>query len=332
MKILVTGATGFIGFRLTERLSEQGHVVVATSRSAEAQAERFPEGVTPRDLDITLPEGMGVALAGVDVVVHAAARVGDWGAREEFFSTDVDGTRAVLEAARRAEVPRFIHVSSITVYGLEAEGPVTESSPRVDPETCPYAYTAAKSAAEAVVEAAREDGYPVIIVRPGYVYGPNSHHWTDRPATLIRKGLAGVPSDRGYSNTVYVDNVCALVETCCSHEAALGETFHVVDLGLQDWGIFFDGYAEVLGFGGKPEKKTVPRRPAGLMRTLAVVSEVASMVLRKAPLLSRYALEMLAFRGHFPMDHAETVLGWTPPVSAEEGMRRTQAYLKERYP
>jgi nucleoside-diphosphate-sugar epimerase len=324
VRVLVTGATGFIGERSTRLLAEQGHEVVAASRSAEQKADRFGAGVTPRSLDITDPGSFGDAFEGVDAVVHTAAMVGDWGAREDFMRFAADGTRAVVDAARAAGVPRFVHVSSIAVYRLEAEGAVPETSPRRDPDTCPFAYAAAKSAAEGVVEEAREGGYDVVIVRPGNVYGPGSVSWTDRVAETMRMGLAAVPRDQGPSNTVYVDNVCALLAECCVNDAAAGQTFNAVDLGVQPWSEFFGGYAEVVG-------KRVRVHPPGLMLALASLLEGVAKLTGRPPMLTRMVLAFFRFQGHLAMDHAQEVLGWSPPISAAEGMKRTQAYLVEKF-
>lgn len=319
MHILVTGATGYIGRRLVERLAEQGHAVVAASRSATNAS--FPSRVTPRALDVTDPGTFGDAFVGLDAVVHAAAMVGDWGAREAFFATDEGGTRNVLVAARTQNIPVFIHVSSVAVYGLAHQGAVTEDTPRV-PRTDPSAYTAAKSAAEDVVDELRAQGYPVTVVRPANVYGPGSPLWTARPAAMIRKGMLSLPPGSGRSNTVYVDNVCALIETCLSDPRARGQTMHVADGGEQDFAAFFGQYAAAVG--GR-----VPLRPLWLLRALATGMEGVARLSGRPPLLTHEALGFILFQGWFPMDHAREVLGFTPPISAEEGMRRTLDWIRE---
>jgi nucleoside-diphosphate-sugar epimerase len=321
MRVLVTGATGFIGGRLVQMLVDKGHSVVATSRSATRAT--FPPGVVARDLDITDPGTFGDAFNGVDAVVHTAALVGDWGKREDFFKFDEGGTRNVLAAARAAKVPIFVHTSSIAVYGMARSGPLPEETPRI-PTTAPAAYNAAKSAAEGAVEQARAEGYPATIVRPGNVYGPASHHWTVRPTTLISKGLMSMPPGTGPSNTVYVDNVCALLIACLESPAARGETFHVVDEGLQSFHAFFSHYAQAIG-------KKVPVRPLFVLHLLATVLEAVARVTGKPPLATHEAIDFVVFQGHFPMDKAARVLGFKPPISSTEGMARTVAWLKDHF-
>ena len=317
MRVLVTGATGFIGSRLVDRLVEQGHEVVATSRSAERRA--WPEGVQARGMDITAPDSFGTAFEGVDAVVHLAALVTEWGPREEFFLHGEEGTRHVVDAARAAGVPVFVHVSSIAVYGLAHSGPVSEDFPRV-PREDPIAYNAAKSAAEGVIEAARAEGYPATIVRPANVYGPGAPSWTVRAAALIDKGLMALPPVTGPSNTVFVDNVVALLITTLEDERARGETFHVVDAERQDWAAFFGQYAQALG-------KRVPARPLWFLRGLASVLETLSRFTGKPPLASHDALAYILSEAWYPMEKCARVLGFTPPVPASEGMACTLAWL-----
>lgn len=317
MKVLVTGATGFIGSRLVELLAERGHAVIAASRSAEARS--WPTGVQAKRLDITDPGSFGGAFDRVDAVVHAAALVGDWGPREDFFRHCEDGTRHVVQAARAAGVPVFVHVSSVAVYGLAKSGPIPEDTARV-PSTDRIAYNAAKSAAEGVIEDARAEGYPATIVRPANVYGPRAPNWTERPVALIRKGLMGLPRGAGPSNTVYVDNVAALLITTVEDERARGETFHVVDSERQDWNAFFGQYATALG-------KRVPVRPLWFLRALATVLETLSRITGRAPLVSHDALAFVLSQGWYPMEKCQRVLGFTPPVPASEGMTRTLAWI-----
>lgn len=317
MRTLVTGATGFIGSRLVELLVARGHEVVAASRGAEGRV--WPAGATPKALDITDPATFGRAFDGVEAVVHAAALVSDWGPREDFFRHSATGTENVLRAAQTAGVPVFVHVSSIAVYGLTREGPIPEHTPRT-PETDPIAYNAAKSAAEGVIERARAEGYPATIVRPANVYGPGAPNWTVRPAALIRKGLMGLPPGAGPSNTVYVDNVAALLIATLEDERARGETLHVVDPERQDWGAFFGQYAAALG--GR-----VPVRPLWFLRGLATASEAVARLTGWPPLVSHDALAWLLAQGWYPMARCEHVLGFSPPVSASEGMARTVAWL-----
>jgi nucleoside-diphosphate-sugar epimerase len=320
-RILVTGATGFIGGHLVRYLVERDYEVVACARTAEEKQRLFPAGVTARNLDITNPDSFGDAFAGVDAVVHAAAMVGDWGPSEDFLRTDRDGTGHVLDAAQGAGVPEFLHVSSITVYGFRVEGVVPEETPIVT--ASPWPYMQAKADAERLVEQARATGYPVTIVRPANVYGPGSVSWTLRPARLIRNRLISLPKGFGPSNTVYVENVVALIEACLYDDRARGETFHIVDEGTMGFDVFFGQYAEALGRG------RVPVLPRWLQDRFAVGLEMGARLTGLAPPVTRHVLDFLCFPGHYTNDRSRRLLGFDPPVPAEAGMQRTLAYLQD---
>jgi nucleoside-diphosphate-sugar epimerase len=272
-----------------------------------------------KDLDITQPDTFGGIFTAVDAVVHAAALVGDWGPLEAYQKIDREGTANVLQAAERAQVTRFVHVSSITVYGFRHEGAITEDAPVVDESYWPYMQ--AKADAERVVEQARRQGYPVTIVRPGNVYGPRSDPWTVRPAKLVNNRLISLPKGFGPSNTVYVENVCALIAKCIVDERAKGETFHVVDEAVMGFDAFFGEYAKALGRGA------VPIRPRWLLNLLAAGLETGARLTGRDPLITRCALDFLCFPGHYSNEKSKRVLGFVPSVSAEEGMARTIAYL-----
>jgi nucleoside-diphosphate-sugar epimerase len=318
-RILVTGATGFIGGHLVRYLVDRDYQVVACARSAEDKRESFPAGVIPKRLDITNPATFGKVFETVDAVVHAAALVGDWGPPEAFFATDRDGTRNVLAAAVEANVPRFVHISSITVYGFLKDGLVTEEAAIVDKS--PWPYMQAKADAERLVLQARAAGYPVTIVRPGNVYGPGSVAWTLRPAKLIRNRLISLPRGFGPSNTVYVDNVLALIEACLRDDRAAGESFHVVDEGVMGYDAFFGQYAKALGRG------PVQILPRWLLNRSAAVLELGARLSGWPPLVTRHVLDYLCFPGHYRNDKSRRLLGLEPPVSADVGMARTLTYL-----
>lgn len=318
-RILVTGATGFIGSHLVRYLVDQGHQVTACARSAADKRELFPAAVVTHNLDITRPDTFVDAFADVEAVVHAAALVGDWGPVEAYQITDCDGTGNVLQAAERARVPRFVHVSSITVYGFLQAGEITEDLPIVTDSYWPYMQ--AKADAERLVEAARARGYPASIVRPANVYGPRSDPWTIRPAKLVKNRLISLPTGFGPSNTVYVENVCALLTKCVVDDRAEGETFHVADEARMGFDAFFGEYAKALGRG------RVPIRPRRLLNLLAAALETGARLTGRDPLITRCALDFLCFPGHYSNEKSRRLLDFVPPVSAEEGMARTIAYL-----
>ena len=225
--VLITGATGFLGRSLVKRFHHDGARVIAASRTASSKANLFPSGVRPVDMDITDPGALFSALKGADVVIHAAAKVGDWGRPQTFVESICNGTENLLRALKKEKLKQFVYISSVAVYGSERSGAMTEDS-TADGLSWPYA--AAKAAAEKIVmEFYGTYNIPVTIIRPANVFGPGSEHWTDRPAEIIRKGMMNLPSGFGKSNTVFVENVVEGIACACNHPAAIGESFNISD-------------------------------------------------------------------------------------------------------
>ena len=176
--VLVTGATGFVGRNLCPYLVEQGHRVRALVRRTSDHGFLDGLGVEKAWGDLRDPASVMAAAEGCRAVIHAGAVFRFWGRREEFWATNVEGTRNVLEAARRAGVGRFVHISTIAVVGKPpAEGLITEETP-CRPQD---AYQESKLEAERLVLASGQEwGLPVIVLRPGAIYGPWSRYAFNR--------------------------------------------------------------------------------------------------------------------------------------------------------
>ncbi|HZU34728.1 MAG TPA: NAD-dependent epimerase/dehydratase family protein, partial [Gemmataceae bacterium] len=201
-RMLVTGASGFIGGRLVELLESQPGLelrALVHNPGSVSRLARLPVEMCLGDLRSR--EDLSRAVAGCDTVVHCA--YGSSGTDRESWATTVDGTRNLVKAARQAGVKRFVHLSTIAVYGLRGTGTLDETTPP-HPEAEPYSQ--AKTAAEKVVGQAAHEGLCATILRLANVYGPFSMPYAVRPVQHLREGLP-VFVGRGEtpSNTVFVD-------------------------------------------------------------------------------------------------------------------------------
>src|SRR5919108_6028619 len=160
MKVLITGGAGFFGLHLANKLAAQGHQVGLLD-IADFLPEEYPSGVSFHNGDVRDVKLLYTLMDGIDAVVHAAAALPLW-KPEEIFSTNVAGTRMVLEAARQRGVPRVVYISSTAVYGVPKKHPIEEDDPRVG--VGPYGIS--KIQAEQVCERYREMGQHVTIIRP----------------------------------------------------------------------------------------------------------------------------------------------------------------------
>ncbi len=308
---VVTGALGFIGSRLVERLRGDGWQV----RGVDLRAD---EGVVAGD--ISAPGGWMETFDGAEVVFHTAAIVGELGGRGDYWRVNVAGTRNVCDAAVAAAVGRVVHVSSWVVYGDAFEGPVDETS-TVRPTGSPYTDT--KIAAEhQVLRLIASSHLDATIVRFGDVYGPGSQQWTIRQIDLLRRRLLSLPAGgQGTLMPTYVDDAVDGLVAAGTHPEAAGEIVNVTGGRPVTYAAFIRPYAEALGM--RPLSLPTP-----LVRVTALGVELGSRALGLDPLVSRHAVEYVTSPAGCSTAKAARLLGWTPGVDLDEGMRRTLAWAR----
>ncbi|MEJ5202022.1 MAG: SDR family NAD(P)-dependent oxidoreductase, partial [Anaerolineales bacterium] len=214
MKILVTGASGFIGSALCRALVNAGHHVRAFHRASSSLKCLSDLPVEHAIGDLTQPDTLSAAVQDIEAIFHAAALMGRARDPGRLYNVTVEGTRSLLKAARQAGVRRFIHTSSIAALGVPEEPPHRQSPPRLmdenhtwnfSPQRWHYGY--AKCLAELEVQQAVTHGLPAVIVNPGIVLGPRDVNFVS--GSLIRASVSGqlriVPP--GGSNIVHVSDV-----------------------------------------------------------------------------------------------------------------------------
>ncbi len=177
MRVLVTGATGFIGSRLTEELVRRGYSVRVLRRTNSKTL--MLDGLAVEHIigDVTEPEAVARAVAGCDLVFHVAAVSSYWRAqREQVYRVNVEGTRTVMEACLAAGVPRVVHTSSVAAIGIPRNGRPADEANVFDPLSATFVYADSKHRAEEVVRQAVARGLDAVIVNPGAVYGAGDHN------------------------------------------------------------------------------------------------------------------------------------------------------------
>lgn len=316
-RVCITGASGFIGRRLAERWRESGAEVVGVDRAADPE-----HGVVAGD--ISQPGQWQRAAEGCDIVVHTAALVGMPSDTSSFWAVNVRGTRLALEAARDAGARRFLHLSSVVTFGLVFPDRVDERWP-VAPVGVAYVDT--KIASEQVVLQAHSAGeIEVTIVRPGDVYGPASRPWTVMPVELIASRRLALPAHgRGIHSPVYVDDLVEGIITAAGADAAAGQVITLsggVGVEIKE---FFDHYARMLG------RRSVPTVPTRVALAVAAAQETVARLRGTSTEVTRAGIRYLALRrGTYGITKARELLDWTPKVGLEEGMSRTEAWLREQ--
>lgn len=316
-KVAVTGASGFIGSAVCRRLAGLGFEVVGLDLDERSREPVEAAGGTFVQADILERDVLADAFAGCSAVINTAAIVGDWGPMERFIEVNVRGTLSVLDAAEAAGVPRVVHLASVAGWGYDFETELGEESPI---RSCGGPYADTKGASDVL---ARRRG--AVVIRPGDVYGPGSVPWTVRPVEAIRGGLFALPGrGEGIMTLVYVDDLVEAIVDAARRPGIEGEGIVVWDGEPVTAREFFDRYARMLG---RPGVRTAPM---ALVRGAAVVAEAAARVTGKPPDVSREAIRYISRRATYPNRKARELLGWEPQVDLDEGMRRSEAWLREQ--
>ena len=320
---LVTGATGFIGGHLARRLQlDEGVQVRALVRSV-AKAEPLAElGMEIVPGDITDPASVREAMRGVDIVFHAAAWADEQGDRDAVWAVNVEGAQHMLDAAVEEKVSRFVHLSSCAVYGSPQRMDVDETTP---PRRTGRVYHDSKIAAEERVFAAyRQHGLPVVVARPSQVYGPGSPQFTIRVIEAVKAGkVILVDGGRHYMKPVYIDNLIDALVLCARVDDAVGQALNITDGGPITWKTFFEAYGRMVGVDH------FPSAPYPLAYAYAFFKEGMSKLTGKRSSINREVVKTFRSHNSFSNAKARRLLGWEPAVDFDEGMRRTERWLRE---
>jgi nucleoside-diphosphate-sugar epimerase len=316
-RVLLTGATGFIGGSLARRLLASGVELRALVRDIERARWLEQAGAELRLGDLTTLDSQ--LATDVDVIVHAAAWVGTEGDPELVREVNVEGTRRVLLLAKAAGVARVVHVSSCAVYGSPQNDCVDESAPL---RRRGVVYHDTKVEADELALEAAADGDPIVIARPSQVYGPGSREFTVRPITAIRSGRALlVDGGRHRCKLVFIDDVVDGLIACMVVPGIEGEAFNLSAQPVT-WRALFEGYADMLG---SPRIRSVPRQVAW---ALASVSELVGRLQGRKPLITREVVAALSSDSSYSAAKAAERLGWQARVDLAEGLRRTEPWLR----
>lgn len=315
-KIFITGALGFVGRALSAAYRELGAQTCGLDVRSDASANVVAG-------DVSRPEEWQHVLTDCDLVIHTAAIVTNNVSREEAWRVNVLGTRRVLDAAIKAGVKRFVHVSSLAAMRFNTEDKADESAP-VMPTGNPYVDT--KIASEQVVLAAHSAGeINCTIIRPADIYGPNSRPWTLIPVQMIQKGLFLLPAyGQGVFRAIYIDDLVNGIMLAAEKNAGIGQIFILGGESATTCEKFFGHYYRMLGKGSPRVMST---------STAVVIAEIGRMIFKllgKPTELGRGAMEMLSKKNTVSNQKAHDLLGWHPQVDLDEGMRRTEVWLREQ--
>lgn len=320
LSALVTGATGFIGTHLVRSLAERGVRVRAFARNAARARKLIGPNVEVVIGDMGDPEAIDGLADGMDLVFHLASVMK--GTPDEFERVDLAGGRRLIEESKRAGVKRFIFTSTMGAYalgGLRDGAVVTEEM--IDSPESVGPYSRAKLLLERdLAEVQRSGAMETVVARPGLVFGDGitpylshlPHMGTLKGDRYVMFGDGRVPLQ-----LTYVGNTVDALWLCATSPDAPGQTFTIIDDDLPTQREYVRRLAELTG---RPLRITAIPRPAAYLIGLGV-ERAAGMMKRKPP-TTRRLLVGKTVKLSFDCSRARRVLGWTPRVQWDEGLRR----------
>jgi nucleoside-diphosphate-sugar epimerase len=324
MKVLVTGGSGFLGSYVCELLAQGGHVVRAlVRRSSNRKVLEAISSLEFAEGSVEDAASVERAMDGIDAVIHCAGLVKARNA-DEFFKTNVDGTKNVLEAAKRAKtVKRFVFVSSLAAIGPSKDGgPI---SPDQEPNPVTH-YGRSKLAAEKLVRAAKDDLH-VVVIRPPLVYGPRDNEtleffqWVSRGVRL---------SYGDGTNTLSIVYAADAAEACIralDADVPSGSAYFVDDGIAHVWKDFIGEIERGVG------KKTFIRFgiPLPVVKAYAALSEGYGKLANKAVMVTRDKFNELAEpRWVVDASSARSELGWKAKTTMQDGIARAASWYRQQ--
>ncbi|MDQ6740652.1 MAG: NAD-dependent epimerase/dehydratase family protein [Actinomycetota bacterium] len=325
--VLVTGASGLLGRAVAQLLIDKGYALRTFQRrppglQTESGPAEFVQG------SVTDGEAVTRAVAGVDAVIHLAAKVsftGDW---SEFAATNIEGTRGLLAAAKAIGVRDFVFVSSPSVAHFGASIVGASAGP-ADPDRARGNYARSKATAELLALAEDSPAFRVTAIRPHIVWGPGDTQLVERVVERARSGRLPV-LDHGAAliDTIYIDNAAsAIVRGLERMDHAHGQALVVTNGQPRPVGELITGICAAAG-AGSPTWSV----PGWLARGAGSVIERAWSLagkrgwVRDEPPMTRFLAEQLTTAHWFDQRHTREVLDWEPAVSVDEGLQRLGAH------
>jgi nucleoside-diphosphate-sugar epimerase len=342
-RIFVTGAGGFIGGWVVESLYLNGfrNIRAGVHRwSTAARIGRFPVEIV--HADITDAAQVAAAMKGIDVVIHCA-----YGAQ----SATVKGTELLLEEAARQHVKRFVHLSTIDVYG-GATGEIAESTPCLMTDN---EYGNTKIEAENHCwRHIEQKTVPVVILRPTIVYGPFCKLWIAKFAERLQSGKWGTFANvgNGTCNLVYVHDLIQAIYRSIDSDRGLGQAFNINGKEMVTWNEYFTRFNDALGLpplgeiaAGNVQMRSRIMAPAKVMARymMSAYGESITNLYRNNALARKMMksteqrmkvtpgaqeLKMYGLRVHYSIAQAESVLGYKPAFDVTRGLTTSVQWLE----
>ena len=321
MRVFITGATGFLGGTLARVLAQEGAEIHVLGRAKADRRALDDVQITWHEGDVTVPESLSGLFRGSDWIIHAAGRLGQAGAPEAAYRrVNVDGARNVMAVAlETAGVSKVLHLSSPGILGPTGREPASEDAP-IAP-TNPYERS--KATAEQVALAYAAKGLPVVVARPGFIYGPGDRHVL-RLFKAVQNGWFSYISSGGClcQPTFVADAVAGML--ACLHRGKVGEVYHLA--GPRPVSFRELGETIAAAVGTSAPRWNIPRWMA---MSGATALDALAYATGWTPPLSRTGVAFFSEDRVFSWQKAERELGYMPKRDIATGVPITVNWYRQ---
>jgi nucleoside-diphosphate-sugar epimerase len=311
MHCLVTGASGFIGSALVTRLIRNGHRVRAVLHTTSPpHREHQVEYIIA---DLTNPASLPPVISDIDVVFHCAALVQDYGSKKEIMNVNLKGTQHLVEVCKN-RIHQFVFLSHLHSMSSTYIG----------------AYSSSKGLAEQyLLQQHRDNQFPVVIIRPGSVFGPGATTWCLRPLQAIQQNrIALIDHGRGIFLHTYIENLLDGLLSVLKASPLAGEIIEITDGdNTTTWKTYLNDLAALAG--KPPITRNLSKTTASLLSHLMMIRY---HLLHQSPLFTPTAVHLFTSHRTVSLEKAHRLLGYSPMVDYATAIKQIAHWLKtEKY-
>ena len=320
-KTLVTGATGFTGGALCERLVANGAEVLAFVRSTSKADGLRARGIETRTVDLCDAADVKRNFRGIDTVYHiAAAYRSEHASHDEFFKVNVGATKNLLDAASDAGVRRFVHCSTVGVQGVIDDPPAAEDY-RLYPGDH---YQQSKLEGELLARKYFDEGrLPGTVIRPVGIHGPGDTRFLKLFRSIARGRFVMIGSGDVLYHMTYIDDLVSGFLLAAEKPEAVGQVFNIAGPEYTTIAVLVEKIARSVGVD--PPRLRVPFKPVYLA---AVVCDRLCRAVGISPPLYPRRVEFFELDRAFSIDKAKRLLGYVPRYGLDEGLARTAEWYR----
>jgi dTDP-4-dehydrorhamnose 3,5-epimerase len=326
-RVLITGASGFVGGAILESLAEEGGFELsALARDAGKAKEIERLGARVYIGDVTKPVTLAEAIADKDAVIHCAAIMSGYGSapRRRFYETNVLGTDNLLKACSGGRLKQFIHISTVGVYGKGRGEPLGEKAPYGN-ELSDYEWSK-KEAELVVLRRARERHIPSTILRPSQLYGAGMYYGWPETIKAIKEGVFLIPRGSGTIHLLDIKDLVKAVSLALFNETAMDKTYNIAGPQIYPVGAVFDLIADIIGV------KRPGRVPYMPLYMTAVLLGFIPRLFRKGrvALFTPHRLKFFIANHVYDISRARSELNYSPRVTMEEALKAMISWCEEK--